>query len=357
MKKLVFGITSMNIGGAEKVLVDLINNLKIDYDITLFTIYKKGILLDELKDIKIIGLINKKYEDLSFITKKILGISFFLKPYLYLIYSKYIKNKYDTEVAFLEGPITNLFSFKSNANKIAWVHTDLSKHYKNINKYKDYYNNYHKIIFVSNDALDGYNSVIKNDIEKMVIHNYIDSSRVKHLARAYVVKNIDTKTISFLSVSRLVSAKALDRLASVSKKLIENNYNHKIYVIGDGPEKENLEKLIDSLDLKDNFILLGEKENPYPYMKKANYLLIPSLYEGYPTVAIEGIILGCRIISTDTGAKEALKTYDNKLIVNNSLEGLYEGLKKEIKTHNNKKITLKNHKKQGKTLEQIKEIL
>ena len=198
MKKIVFGITSMNIGGAEKVLVDLISSLKSDYDITLFTIYKKGILLNSLdKDIKVVGLVDKKYEDLSFVMKKILGISFFFKPIMYLIYSKYIKNKFDTEVAFLEGPITNLFSFKSKANKIAWVHTDISKHFKSINRYKNYYDKYNKIVFVSKDSLEGFNSVIVNNVEKLVIHNYIDKNRVKNLSRSFVVKEIDNKMLSY----------------------------------------------------------------------------------------------------------------------------------------------------------------
>lgn len=356
MKKIIFGITNMNIGGAEKVLVDLLNNLKDEYDITLLTIYSNGILLNELnKKIKIINLFNFKYEDLNKINKKIVGFLFHLKPYLKHVYNKYIQNKYDTEVAFLEGPITALFSFKSKANKVAWVHTDLSKHYKNIDRYKSYYDNYDKIVFVSNESKKGFESVINNDVEKITIHNYIDSKRVIKKSKDFIPKEIDNKETSFLSVSRLVSAKAIDRLILVSKKLIENNFKHKMYIIGDGPERKELEKLIESLELKETFILMGEKENPYPYIKKSDYFLIPSLYEGYPTVALEGIILEKRIISTDTGAKEALKDYDNKLIVKNSLDGLYDGIKTEIK--NNKKILKHKNLSKEESLDKIKSIL
>lgn len=359
MKKVVFGITSMNIGGAEKTLVDLLNNIKDDYDITLFTIYSKGLLLKDLdKKIKVISLKKYKYEDTNIIKRKIIGISFFFKPYLIYIYNKHIKNKFDTEVAFLEGPITNLFSFKSKAKKIAWIHTDLSKHYsKDIWKYKNYYRNYNKIIFVSNESKKGYESLINNNIPKEVIHNYIDEKRIIESSKSFIPKEIDKDSISFLSVSRLVSAKAIDRLTLVSKKLIEEGLKHKIYIIGEGPERKIIEKLIESFNMEDTFILLGEKENPYPYIKKCDYFLIPSLYEGFSIVGVEAIMLSKRIISTDTGAKEALKNYDNKLIVENSLEGLYKGMKSEIKAHNKKKTSLIVYKDQNNTLEKIKEIL
>ena len=358
MKKIVFGITSMNIGGAEKTLVDLLNNIKDSYDITLFTIYSNGVLLNNLnKDIKVISLINNKYEDLNIIIKKLLGISFFFKPYLIYVYNKYIKNKFDIEVAFLEGPITNLFSIKSNSKKIAWVHTDLSKHYKNdIWKYKDYYNNYDKIVFVSNESKKGFESVINNNVTKEVIHNYIDELQVKEKSKEFIPKEIDKKEISFLSVSRLVEAKAIDRLILVSKKLIEEGYNHKVYIIGEGPERIDLELLIDSLNMKDNFILLGEKTNPYPYMKSCNYFVIPSIYEGYSIVAKEAMILNKRILSTDTGAKEALLKYDNKVMVDNTLEGLYEGMKLEIITNKEKNISLKVYKDSDNILKRIKDL-
>ena len=359
MKKIVFGITSMNIGGAEKTLVDLLNNLIDDYDITLFTIYSNGVLLNNLnKDIKVISLFNKKYEDLNILKKKILGMSFFFKPYIKLVYNKYIKNKFDTEVAFLEGPITNLFSIKSKSKKIAWVHTDLSKHYKNdIWKYKKYYDNYDRIVFVSNEAKKGFESIITNNVTKEVIHNYIDELQVKEKSKEFIPKEINKKEISFLSVSRLVVAKALNRLILVSKKLIEEGYNHKVYIIGEGPLRKDLETLIDSLNMKDTFILLGERTNPYPYIKACDYFVIPSIYEGYPMVAVESIILQKRIISTDTGAKEALLNYDNKVIVDNTFEGLYEGIKNEIITRKEKKISLKIYKNSDYILNKIKELL
>lgn len=350
MKKIVFGITRLDIGGAEYTLVDVLNNLVKEYDITLFTIYGKGKLESRLdKKIKINNYTNKSYDELTILERKIIALRFKQKPCLKRIYNKFIKDKFETEVAFLEGPITNLFSIKSTNKKIAWVHTDLSKHYASgYNKYANFYTNYDKIIFVSKESLEGFESIIKNDVSKTVIHNYLDEKRIIENSNAFKVK----EDIDYLVIARLTEAKGLNRLIEVVNKLIKEKINIKIHIIGDGEEKPKLITLINQYNLQDNIILLGSKENVYPYLKKCQTLLIPSLYEGYSLVAVEGMILSKRIISTDTGAKEVLNDYSNKVIVDNSFEGLYDELKKQIPT-----TKIKTNYKIENTIEKIKEIL
>ena len=99
------------------------------------------------------------------------------------IYKKEIKGKYDTEIAFLEGPITRIFSVKNNdVKKIAWIHNDISQVFGNNIKAKlkkiidkKIYSKYQELIFVSKDNLDKFNKMYPSiDIEKKVIHNYID---------------------------------------------------------------------------------------------------------------------------------------------------------------------------------------
>lgn len=127
MKKIIFGITSLTLGGAEKVLVDLANKLSENYDITILTIYAKGEFEKKLNsNVKLKTIFDFQFNELSNIKKKItaLKILFFKKYY----YKKYIKGDYDIEIAFLEGPITRLFSVKNkDTRKIAWIHNDISK--------------------------------------------------------------------------------------------------------------------------------------------------------------------------------------------------------------------------------------
>jgi glycosyltransferase involved in cell wall biosynthesis len=363
MKKIVFGITSLDIGGAEKVLVDLVNKLYNKYDITIFTIYGNGDLESKINEqVKVITLYNKKYDKLSLLVKKKNSLLFTSKRYLNHVYKKYIKDKFDIEIAFLEGPITSIFACGSSFTKIAWVHTNLDKHIHNKTKRKQYesdYQKYDRIIFVSQDALSGFNDAFKVKVKKQIIHNYMDTDSIVKKANEYDPKEINKNSFvpNFLSVCRLVEVKGIDRLALVSKKLLEEGYKHKVYIVGDGPERKNLEELISKLELMDSFILVGKKDNPYPYMKKCDCFISASLYEGYPTVVIEAMCLGKSIVATDTGAKEALEGYDHKLIVENSFDGLYDGIKQYITDRKRFENNSKLHYDPDKAIDKIISIL
>lgn len=351
MKKIVFGITSLELGGAERVLVDLTNRICSKYDITIFTIYGDGDLEKELNSkIEVINLINKKRSALGKVKKRSISLSFTSKRKLERIYNKYIKDNYDTEISFLEGPITSLFSFGDN--NISWVHTDLSKHIKSKYRKKQYekeYRKYKKIIFVSKSSLEGFNKIFNINNEKKIINNFINIESIIKKSNEYLVDDMKNDIPSFLSVCRLFKAKGIERLVKVSNKLLKDGYIHRIYIIGDGPEKSKISKLIKKYKISNNFILLGKKTNPYPYIKKADYFILPSIYEGFGMVLIEAIILCKNIIITDTGAKEALENYNNKLIVENTESGIYNGIKNIL----NKNIIFKKTKKIDYDLDKI----
>ena len=119
-KKILFGITSLTLGGAERVLVDLCNQLAGDYMITILTIYGGGELEKQLdRRVRVINLYDKPYNQYSKLQH--------LKISLTLLLKTKIPDEYETRVAFLEGPITRLFSKKCKAKKIAWIHNDVSK--------------------------------------------------------------------------------------------------------------------------------------------------------------------------------------------------------------------------------------
>ena len=132
---------------------------------------------------------------------------------------------------------------------------------------------------------------------------------------------------NFIIVSRLVKQKGIDRLIRVHKKLLDEGLKHKIYVIGDGEEKEDLENLVKKLKVEDTFIFLGKKENPYPYMKKADYFALLSYFEGYGMVLEEAKILDKTILVTNTAAKEAVINYDKKIIIENNEDAIFKEMK------------------------------
>lgn len=149
--------------------------------------------------------------------------------------------------------------------------------------------------------------------------------------------------LNFVSVCRLVEQKAIERLIEVHKRLIDDKYMHKFYIVGDGPLKEKLEAKIKEEGLEKTFILLGQKENPYPYIRQADYFCLLSYFEGYPMVVEEAKILNKEILITDTAAREVVKDYDKSSIFENTEEGIYKGLKKIIQ----------NSKLKGKKIEVV----
>lgn len=357
MKKILFGITSLTLGGAERVLVDLANALCDQYDITIFTIYVKGEFEKQLsKKIKVKSLYNMQYNELTNRKKKLVPLKILL--YKKSIYKKYICNNYDVEIAFLEGPITRLFSIKNkNTKKIAWIHNDITKVFGNGLKSKlkkmldkKIYSKYDTIVFVSEDNLKKFNKEYKDirnkylePIKKEVIYNYIDKENIikKAEEKNDIVFNKDR--INFVTVARLVEQKGIDRLIEIHSRLIKNGLKHNFYIIGDGPEKEKLEILIKKQKIEETFKLLGKKENPYPYIKKADYFCLLSRFEGYGMVLEEAKILDKPIIITDTAAREAVENYENARIFKNTEDGIYNGLKNIIL--NNNKEKLKNDNK------------
>ena len=132
---------------------------------------------------------------------------------------------------------------------------------------------------------------------------------------------------TFLTVARLVKQKGIDRFIRVHKRLLDEGFFHEVYVIGDGEEKEKLLELVRKFKVENTFIFLGKKENPYPYMKSADYFTLLSCYEGYGMVIEEAKILNKPIIITNTAAVEAVRDYNKKLIVENDEESIYKALK------------------------------
>ena len=189
------------------------------------------------------------------------------------------------------------------------------------------YKKYGTLVFVSNDNLKKFESTYKTKNNKKVIYNFIEKDEVLKKSNSKVEVNFNEKTINFVSVCRLVEQKAVDRLINVHSKLIKDGLIHNFYIVGDGPKKADLENLIKEKNVQATFHLLGKKENPYPYIKKADYFCLLTYFEGYPMVLEEAKILDKYILITNTAARETVENYNKSKIFENTEEGIYEGLK------------------------------
>lgn len=336
-KKILFGITSLGLGGAERVLVDISNKLVEKYDITIFSIYDHGELQKELNPkIKFKALYDSNYKELNSIQRMWSPIRILL--FSRLLYKKYIKDNFDVEIAFLEGPITRLFSTKDEeTKKIAWIHNDIKHVFGNGLKSKlkklidsKIYHRYNNLVFVSKDNMKSFQEAYKNfDESKMrVIYNYINSNLVIEKSNGFIPLEFEeSKGVKLVSVCRLVEQKAIDRFIKVHKRLIESGYQHQVYIIGDGPEMAKLKESVNIENVSNTFKLLGKRENPYPYIKYADYFCLLSYFEGYGMVLEEAKILNKNIIITDTAAREAIEGYNNAIVLKNDEKRVYEGLR------------------------------
>lgn len=338
MQRIIFGITGLTLGGAERVLVDIANELSSDLDITIFTLYGKGEFEKELSEnVKLISYQNTAFNELSKLKKIMISIKLMFDKKS--LYKKYIDKGYDTEIAFLEGPITRLFSVKNdNVKKIAWVHNDINQVFgqgfkaklkKSLDKKS--YSKYSDIVFVSKDNKEVFEETYDLKNNKHVIQNYISIKRVLEKAEVPFENVFKAGEINFLTVARLTEQKAVDRLIKAHARLISNGYNHRFFCIGDGPERNNLEVLIKVNNVEETFILLGKKDNPYPYIKNCDVFALLSNYEGFPMTILEAKILNKPILITDTAAREAVEGYNKSYITANSEDGVYEGIKNSIK--------------------------
>ncbi|MGN1326920.1 MAG: glycosyltransferase [Clostridia bacterium] len=350
MNKIIFGITGLTLGGAERVLVDAANRLTEKYDVTIFTIYAKGELEKELNEkVHLINLYDFKYNQLQGLKKKIIPLKVLLQRRK--IFKKYVDNdEYIAQIAFLEGAITRIFSTKTkkNTKKIAWIHNDISKVFGRGLKSKikrildrNIYEKYDTLVFVSIDNLDKFNKIY-DDMDlpsETVVNNYINAERILKLSNEDIEEQdkdiFKGDEVRLLQVSRLVEQKAVDRLIKVHSNLIKQGYKHKIFVIGDGPLKEKLQKQIEEANVSDTFKLLGARQNPYPYVKNADYFCLFSNFEGYPMVVEEAKILRKYILATNTATREALINYpEYNQVVENSEKGIEEAIKFAIKNKN-----------------------
>ena len=336
-KKILFLIESFAGGGVEKVFIDLINNMDISkYDITVMSIWDYGVRKKDLrKDVK--------YKS---IFPNIKGISrvfhnFVEKSDGSLLYKLGIREKYDIEIAFIEGRATKIIGASTNPNsrKIAWVHIDLSQGHwtsrvfrESLEREKHCYKKFNDIVFVSNSAKEGFKNLFGDDFDNLQVkYNPIIAEEIINKAEEEV-KDIEKPKDKKLLVTsgRLVSQKGYEGLLEVCNKLNKDNIKYELWILGEGWERPKLEELIDKYNLT-NVKLLGFKENPYKYIKQGDLFVCSSINEGFSLVIAEAMILGLPAISTNcSGPNELLNFGEYGYMVENNEEALYKGLKEII---------------------------
>ena len=351
MKKILFLNHTLGVGGAEKVLVNLVNGLdKTKYDVTVMTVIDTGIFKNDLDSnvkYKTIfklpfhlnngeksGSLQSKTSSIKNILKKM--YQFFWKHVsCKWIYNKFVKDDYDYEIAFLEGICAKILaaSTNENAKKFVWLHIDIINEnksdafFKNLNEQKKCYDSFDKIVCVSDVVKTQSIKKLNLDKSKFVkLYNSINSDEIREKS---LLKEIKHSTFSFATVGRLATQKGYDRLINVSKRLKNEGYDFKVQIIGEGPEEFILKKMVSNAQLQNVVQFLGFQSNPYPYIKASDVFICPSRAEGFSTVASEAVVLHKACLVTDCSGMGELfgKNGEYGLIVDNTEDGIYKGMK------------------------------
>ena len=344
-KKILIRIGSLRHGGAEKVLVTFLKNLPNDlYDIDLLLNLYSGKYLNEVPDWINIIYLNKgemiTTNRLQDIPEKAARVIFqkVLKEFPDLLYTFILKDKkYDIEFAAIHGMRDEiLHSTNRSSRKIMWIHNDLSQ----VKEYTDEeirkFFRFDKVMVISEKIENLFLNLAQNESEKQKIvriYNPLDTDEILIKAEQPVVNyEFDKNIPTFISVGTVFPQKGFDRLLKVHKKLLDEGFRHKILIVGDGYDFENIKTLKSQLGVDKTATMLGFTENPYPYFKNADFYILSSRYEGFPTVLFEAITLKKKIIATEvSGVNEMLNNGELGLITENSEEGIYEGMKKALK--------------------------
>ena len=237
MKKIIFFGYTLEVGGAEKVLVDYINLLKDKYEIDLVLLQKKGEFIYSLpKNVDIIEL-----------RKNIFSYIFFRYiPFIRKMKINKIENKeeYDVAIGFFEGrSATWVADIKKQIRKLAWIHNDVSRFDIGI-KEKEIKNSYSKmdeIVTVSEVSKKNFCKKYGFPNEKVqVLYNLIDEQNIIEKSKQNVTKNDE---FTFVNVGKMRKQKRQDRLVEIAKQLKDEGYKFKIQIIGNGPEEENIKNL------------------------------------------------------------------------------------------------------------------
>ncbi len=340
-RDLLFAAVSLDIGGIEKALVNLVNKIDLKkYNITIVLEEKKGIFLNKVKD----GIIIKEIKvnnSSNILKRKVIN---FMTKYIYKVFN--YKN-FDFSCCYATYSYScSKIALMSSDNSSFYVHNDYRRIYKNIKDFKNFFetrsiSKFNNIIFVSNENKNGFVEIYKNLKNKcIVLNNFINTEEIINQSKEPIkTKRNNNKTL-ILYVGRLD-----EHAKKISKQinLVENLDNVELWIIGSGPDKKLYEKEIKDKKLEKRIILFGKKDNPFPYMKKADYIIFTSDYEGFPVTYLEALTLNKNIITTFPTSDDKIDIRKYADIISTDEKKMVHEVKKIISNkRKNNKIEIEN---------------
>ena len=359
MKNILISSFDMEVGGVERSLISMLNNFDYDnYNVDLMLYSHTGDFIELLPDKPNLLKEDKAYKTFRMSIKDVfksgkIGIGlarliakikansksesesgYIQMQYMWKYALPFLPNsnkEYDVAISYLWPHYYIAEKVKAKI-KIAWIHTDYSNIYTNVELDLEVWNKFDYIMAVSKECKNAFLKKYPSLIKKVnIMENITSPEFIKNMSKEKIEDDIlKDNSFKLLSVARLSYAKGIDNAVRALKILQDRGFkNIKWYVIGYGGDEGVIKELIKENNLENNFILLGKKINPYPYMKAADIYIQPSRYEGKAVTVSESRILGKPTLITNySTAKSQLKENIDGIICDLSIDGIADGIEK-----------------------------
>lgn len=331
--KVLFLIHDLGRGGAEKVLVNLVNNLdRAKFDISLTVLFGGGVNEQFLKpDIHFNAVFPREFPANSKLMKV-------LTPKQ--LHRLCVKEYYDIEVSYLEGPSARVISGceDESTRLVSWIHVEqhtmrqAAASFRSAKEAEWCYNRFDRTVCVSQYVCDDFSSIFNLKSPCSILYNTVESDKILELSGQPVTDFGNEDVIRLIAVGTLKASKGYERLLTIIRRLKDDNRNVHLYILGDGPDRSRIEETIRKKSIEDHVTLLGYQTNPYKYVAKCDLFVCASYSEGFSTAATEALIVGTPVCTVEvSGMKEMLG--DNNeygIVTENDENALYVGIKRLI---------------------------
>ena len=331
MKKVLFLIHDLGHGGAEKVLVNLVNNMDPGkFDITVMTLFGGGVNEQFLAPhIRHISCFRKAFPGNSHVMK-------LFSPQR--LHKWLIKEHYDIEVSYLEGPSARVISGCQDRDTklVSWIHIEmhhmkvLAASFRSPEEAMACYNRFDQTVCVSEYVKKDFCSILHFQRPCAVLYNTNESEQIVKMAQESVdMGESSNQEFRWCGVGKLTATKGFDRMLRIQSRLISEGYHTHFNALGIGPDEKELRQYCDEQGIADTVTFWGYQTNPYKYIAKCDLFVCASHAEGFSTAATEALIVGIPVCTVEvSGMKEMLgENNEYGIVTDNTDEALYRGIK------------------------------
>ena len=328
MDRVLFLIHDLGHGGAEKVLVNLVNNMDPkQFDITVVALFGGGVNEQFLKPhIHYRAVFKKSFPGNSHVMK-------LFSPGM--LHKWLIKERYDIEVSYLEGPSARIISGcpHGDTKLVSWIHVEQHTPKRASSSFRSYdealrcYSRFHRTVCVSEYVKRDFLNIYPSLTDLSVLYN--TNETVQILEKSVEEAQLLDGEFCWCGVGKLLHSKGFDRMIRIQKRLLDEGYNTHFYALGEGRQRAELEALVSELGLENSVTFLGYQTNPYKYVAKCNLFVCASLAEGFSTAATEALIVGTPVCTVEVSGMKEMLGENNEwgVVTENDEEALYQGIK------------------------------